>query len=116
MPVAATTATIEADFRHAMEAAGIATQADIVADGKLHRFDVEGDKRGSKSGWYVLHPDPWVGVFGCYKRNINEKWRPESPGMSEEERKLQNRRIADALSPAHDAVCDVLHLLEGGGA
>lgn len=43
---------------------------------RIERFHVEGDKPGSKNGWYVLHTDfPPVGLFGCHKRNIHEVFR-----------------------------------------
>lgn len=48
---------------------------DIIADGRLHRIHVNGDRNKAKSGWYVLHltysPVP-AGAFGCNKRYGNE--------------------------------------------
>lgn len=32
------------DFRREMELVGIVTRDEIIPDGRLHRFDVEGDK------------------------------------------------------------------------
>lgn len=59
-----------------MYRAGIETNARIVADGCLHRFYVLGDRKGTQNGWYILYPDfPSVGVFGCWKRNIQKKWQ-----------------------------------------
>ena len=66
---------IEDDFKQAMQAAGVEPGASVVADGALHRFQVEGDRPGSKNGWYVLHgDDPAAGQFGCFKRGISETW------------------------------------------
>jgi len=66
---------IEASFREAMAQAGLVTDNPIIADGRLHRFDVNGDKRGSLAGWYVLHSDGiTAGAFGCWKRDIKERW------------------------------------------
>ena len=66
---------IEDDFKQAMQAAGVEPGASVVADGTLHRFQVEGDRPGSKNGWYVLHgDDPAAGQFGCFKRGISETW------------------------------------------
>ena len=63
------------EFRQAMESAGIVTTSELVADGTLHRFMVEGDKLGSKNGFYVLFGDSLpAGQFGCFKRGVNEKW------------------------------------------
>lgn len=59
-----------------MRAAGIATEAPIVADGELHRVHVEGDRAGSKNGWFVLHAGTHpAGAYGCNKRGISGKWR-----------------------------------------
>ena len=52
-------------FREAMRMAGIDYRGPIEADGKLHRFHVEGDSRGKRNGWYVLHLDEHpAGMFG----------------------------------------------------
>ena len=52
-----TTSSIESQFRQAMQTAGIHYSGEIVPDGKLHRFHIEGQKRGSKNGAYILHVD-----------------------------------------------------------
>jgi putative DNA primase/helicase len=52
---------------------------DIIADGKLHRFDCDDEKRGKKSGWYILHGDGVpAGSFGSWKEDIKEKWCSKS--------------------------------------
>ncbi|MGE4335643.1 MAG: VapE domain-containing protein [Pigmentiphaga sp.] len=57
-------------FRAAMAEKGIVTSDSIEADGKIHRFHVEGDRKGSKNGWYILHIDERpAGAFGCNKRH-----------------------------------------------
>ena len=62
-------------FRSAMRSAGIETKAEILADGVLHRFRVEGDRSGTLNGWYVLHCDGMpAGQFGSFKLDISEKW------------------------------------------
>ncbi len=62
-------------LRQAMREAGIVTSYPIISDGQLHRFHIEGDKQGSENGWYVLFDDEVpAGAFGCWKRNIHEKW------------------------------------------
>lgn len=47
--------------------------ADIVPDGRFHRIHVEGDRKGVKNGWYVLHVDGArpAGAFGCNRRYGN---------------------------------------------
>ena len=46
----------------------------IIIDGEFHRFIPKGDK--NKSGWYIVHnyPDCHAGAYGCFKRDINEKF------------------------------------------
>ena len=65
------------EFCIAMRSAGIATKADIIADGMVRRFHVEGDRPGSKNGWYILHiDDAPYGEFSTWKRigEKPEKW------------------------------------------
>ncbi len=88
---------IEADFLRAMEEAGLSGAGQIRADGKLHRFRVEEDRRGTLNGWYVLHSDPPVGAFGCWKRGIEEKWSGgRGDELTSEERERIRRQVARA--------------------
>ena len=52
-----TSAALIDQFRQAMQAFGIYYIGEIIADGKLHRFHIEGQKRGSLNGAYTLHLD-----------------------------------------------------------
>ena len=62
-------------FRAAMAEADIETSDPIVADGRLHRIHVSGDRKGSRNGWYVLHPDgPAAGAFGSWKTGTSGTW------------------------------------------
>ena len=55
-------------FRDAMRAAGETPPDVIEADGQLHRFHQEGDKAGSRNGYYVLYLDGRpAGMFGNWK-------------------------------------------------
>ncbi len=66
---------IIAAFRDAMAADNISTPDPIHADGELRRFHVEGDKIGSRNGWYFLYyyPNPY-GLFGSWKMGITNHW------------------------------------------
>ncbi len=66
-------------FELAMRNQGIEPTTMVVADGRLHRFHVRGDKAGTKNGWYELQGDLEAGVFGCWKRGIMERWSRKSP-------------------------------------
>jgi putative DNA primase/helicase len=73
-------AELVADLRARILSVGILTDARFVFDGKLHRFHVDGDHRGDKSGWYVVHEDGIpAGAFGCFRLGISEKWLATLP-------------------------------------
>ena len=52
---------IEAQIFQDMDANGITPRSrlDLIMDGKIHRFAVEEDKHGEKSGAYIIHSDDW---------------------------------------------------------
>ena len=71
-----TTTNIESQFHQAMQAAGINYSGEIIPDGKLHRFHIEGRKQGSKDGAYTLHLDGCpAGYFQDYKTGVSQTWR-----------------------------------------
>lgn len=49
-----------ASMLQSMQMVGLAPakMLDLVPDGKLRRYRVQGDKAGSANGWYVLHDHP----------------------------------------------------------
>ena len=66
-----------ASMLQAMQMAGLAPAKalDLVPDGKLRRYRVEGDKSGSTNGWYVLHSHPILaGAFGSWKTGESHNW------------------------------------------
>ncbi len=68
-------ADIISAFSQAMAEMGLRTDDRIVGDSDLHRFQVDGDPRNTRNGWYVLHMDGLpAGEFGCWKRGINATW------------------------------------------
>jgi putative DNA primase/helicase len=61
-------------FRAAMAAAGIEPPAEVIADGRLHRFSANG-KRTDDADWYILHGDSIpAGVFGCWRTGLMQTW------------------------------------------
>ena len=96
-------------FRSAMREQGIDITGDIIADGKLHRAHVNGDKSGTENAWYVLHIDEHPnGSFGCWKRHGGLKlswsdkeakpnWTPEQKRQWSEklDRQRAERETAD---------------------
>lgn len=66
---------IELKFQQAMCDAGIVINEIPVADGKLRRFHVEGDKHNSLNGWCVLYGDTNPkGCFGSWKTGVSDMW------------------------------------------
>ena len=66
-----------AAFYDALQAAGVApaSPSALVADGRLHRHRIEGDKPGSLNGWHVLHLDsPPSGAGGSWKSGARVNW------------------------------------------
>jgi phage/plasmid primase-like uncharacterized protein len=92
-------------FLDAMHAAGLRPPANLTADGKLHRFHVEGDQRGTRNGWYVLYPDaPPAGAFGCWKRGVDVKWSAKPDvDFTPQERQAWLRRMDEAKRAREEA-------------
>ena len=73
-------------FAAAMSAAGLSCSAAIEADGQIHRFHVEGDKAGTKNGWYFLHlAGRPAGQFGSWKAGHHETWIADGKPMDRSE-------------------------------
>ncbi|MBF6647178.1 toprim domain-containing protein [Methylobacter sp. BlB1] len=70
---------VEEAFKTAMLDAGINTQYIVPADGKKHRFHIDGDKPGTKNGWAILYPDGHpAGSFGIWTQpGIKHLWKLE---------------------------------------
>lgn len=67
------------EFGRALNKAGLSTKDKIIADGNVHRFHVDGDKQGSKNGWYVLFCDGVpAGSFGSWKTGDKFTWCEKS--------------------------------------
>ena len=82
-----------------MEVAGLAMlKPDLIGNGVLHRYRVDGDKAGSLNGWYVLHLDGQpFGAFGSWKTGQSCTWTASQPEtMTLAERAAQAARMAEA--------------------
>ena len=95
----------KATFLQAMSDAGLAMlKPDLIGDGALHRYRVDGDKAGSLNGWYVAHLDSRpFGAFGSWKTGQSCSWtasRPESMTLAERAalavRRAEAKRARDA--------------------
>ena len=62
-------------FRDAMRDEGIETPDPIDLDGEFRRIHVEGDRPGTRNGWYVGYFDSVpAGAFGYWRRGIKATW------------------------------------------
>jgi putative DNA primase/helicase len=84
-------------FRVAMTTAGIEHTGQIYADGELHRFKADGDHE--RNSWYVLNQGPpAAGAFGCWKRDVKEKWCERNGSLSQAELQRARQQWDDAES------------------
>lgn len=62
-------------FQAEMLSKGINSPNEIIADGKLYRFYIQEDKKGTKNGWYSFYSNSIpCGVFGNWKTGLTHKW------------------------------------------
>ncbi len=92
-------------FADALARAGIPCPGPIVADGNLHRYRTDSDRK--QNCWYVLYGDGLpAGAYGCWKRVISETWcaKPDRE-LTPPEREANRRRyeVARAAREAEDA-------------
>lgn len=75
-------------FREAAIAFGLSRGFELVPDGKLHRVDLEDEKKGRESGWYLLHTDGVpAGAFGSWKSGEMQTWTfKDRNSLTKEER------------------------------
>ncbi len=77
------------EFADALQLAGLVVKGAPIMDGKQHRVDVEGDKKGRKSGMYVGHLDDYpAGYIHNHKTGEEIRWKASRPtsGMSQADR------------------------------
>ena len=67
-------------FKNAILNAGSYPPEHFIADGKLHRFHIQGHKQGKQNGAYFLHVDGKPnGFFEDFANNIKFKWKADGP-------------------------------------
>ena len=67
--------SITEQFQNAMLEAGMVTRHPIIDDGRLHRIHVEGDKRGTLNGAYILYSDGKPsGWFQHFSTGLTGRW------------------------------------------
>jgi putative DNA primase/helicase len=89
---------IEDKFHQALRDSGLNTSSPIIFDGKIHRFYVGGDKKGSRNGWYVLFDGNIpAGKFGSWKTGLSKTWSSKScKEMTSYEQSIYKNQIEEA--------------------
>lgn len=98
-------------FISALDKAGIAAVSPVVGDGRLRRYQVVGDHKGRKNGWYrlTIDGDFAFGAFGSWKHSVNEKWYSKSEReytpvdrekLARKRKEIEEQEIADQKAAA----------------
>ena len=98
-------AEVIASFRNALEAVNGPLPGEVVADGEIHRYRTDKDKRGSLNGWYVLYLDGIPsGAFGNWKTGHQETWcAVDREQMTHEERATMVRHAENVRQQQEQA-------------
>ena len=90
------------EFREAMHQSGLVPPDAIEADGLLHRFHVDGDRSGTRNGWYVLHTDGRAaGIFGSWKTGFRSTWAADGKRLNDAEHETFAELIRAARTKAN---------------
>lgn len=102
LPIRQTNNNYLTHFAQEMAEHGLSCPDPLIPDGKIHRYDVPGDKPRSKNGWYVLFEDSnSTIVFGSWKTGQRVQSSLKDPhSFSPDEREQYHRRIAQAQQEA----------------
>ena len=100
-----------AEFANAMQTDGISFEGLPIDDGQLHRFRIEGDKAGSRNGWYCLYGDGVpAGSYGSWRTGESFTWCAKSQrDMSDDEKAAHRRRIETAKRQRKEEQARVQH-------
>src|SRR5207249_6779185 len=64
-------------FREEIQFFGLVPPAQVIADGKIHRFAPNG-RPSDRAGWYILFGDGIpAGSFGDWRRGLNQSWHAD---------------------------------------
>jgi len=70
-------------FAQELRRHGFSVDGEVVPDGRIRRAYCEGDRKGSRNGYYALHAHDWgyAGLFGNWKSGPTlQKWTYRSGG------------------------------------
>jgi len=92
-------------FSREMSARGLSMhKGSVVADGKLHRYRVTGDRAGKENGWYVLYLDGIpAGAFGSWKTGDQHSWCAKLDNEMTDDEKAANKARMEAARAEREA-------------
>ena len=92
-------------FRDALRGRGILAPDDLIADGGLHRCDVDGGKRGKGDGAYLLHLDGYpAGGYENWRDGLGwQVWKADSGRTFTAEERAAYRKRTVAASRQREA-------------
>lgn len=73
-----------------MQSLGIAPAGNeqLILDGQIHRYQVEGDRRGKRNGAYCIYPDGVpAGFVQDWRKEIKLNWKFDMSGFNDEQKK-----------------------------
>ncbi|HGT2644519.1 TPA: toprim domain-containing protein [Legionella pneumophila] len=85
------------EFKQAIQNKGLTPPNDIILDGLIHRFHVEGEKANSKNGWYFLDPVFYCGSFGSWRIGAKYSWSFSQRGERSSFSSKYKKHINDLL-------------------
>jgi putative DNA primase/helicase len=100
-PIEVTPAAPEDQVRSSMLEFGLEPPAEIIIDGKIHRFRAGTKGRGGhgdKTGWYIIFPDGVpAGRFGCWRAGIEAAFKADvGRKLTQTEEMAHARRMSEA--------------------
>nr|AFK88985.1 aldehyde dehydrogenase [Acetobacter pasteurianus] len=84
------------EFADALRQAGLIVRGTPIMDGRRHRVDVEGEKRGRRSGMYIAHLDDFpAGYIHNHKTGDEIRWKASRPlvNLSDAERAARREKL-----------------------
>ncbi len=108
-------------FINAMRGRGIMPPANLIADGKIHRCDIEG-KGGKNDGAYIIYPDGLAGGFEnhqdgkgwqIWRKDIGRGYTPEEEvAFKSKIEKSRKEREAETLKRQTEAQATAIKLVQ----
>jgi putative DNA primase/helicase len=99
------------DFKQNMLANGIKINCEIIPDGEIHRFQIDGDSQGTRNGWYVFFADSIPSAaFGSWKTGVTITWCSKSKSTMSQAELIQQKERLKLINEKREIKRNQLHL------